>query len=197
VAGENLSGAGNQQERPGVEQWIVGFVDGEGCFSCPVHPNPSMRLGWQVQPCFAVVQGERSAYVLEMIRDFFGCGKLYRNRRRDNHREDLMVYAVFNGNDLRRVIVPFFEANPLRTAKQEEFEKFKLVLELMERRAHLTIDGLRLIAEITQTMNHRKPSRFLESSEAIRQPALFDGRVEDMVPSSWRHGGRGAKFLVG
>jgi hypothetical protein len=197
VAGENLSGAGNQQERPGVEQWIVGFVDGEGCFSCPVHPNPSMRLGWQVQPRFAVVQGERSAYVLEMIRDFFGCGKLYRNRRRDNHREDLMVYAVFNGNDLRRVIVPFFEANPLRTAKQEEFEKFKLVLELMERRAHLTIDGLRLIAEITQTMNHRKPSRFLESSEAIRQPALFDGRVEDMVPSSWRHGGRGAKFLVG
>ena len=37
-----------------------------------------------------------------------------------------------------------------------------------------------------------------ESSEAIRQPALLDDRrVEDMVPSSWRHEGRGAKFLVG
>jgi hypothetical protein len=82
------------------------------------------------------------------------------------------------------VIVPFFEANPLRTAKLEEFNKFKLVLEMMAQKLHLTVDGLRSIAEITQTMNHRKPSLFLESSEAIRQPTLLDGRVEDMVPPS-------------
>jgi hypothetical protein len=25
---DNPSGAGNQQERPGLEQWVVGFVDG-------------------------------------------------------------------------------------------------------------------------------------------------------------------------
>ncbi len=35
---------------------------------------------------------------------------------------------------------------------------------------HLQVDGLARIAEIVQTMNFRKPSRFLESSEAIRQP---------------------------
>jgi len=34
--GDNPSGAGNQQERPGIEQWVVGFVDGEGCFSVSV-----------------------------------------------------------------------------------------------------------------------------------------------------------------
>ncbi len=28
---ENLIGADNQQERSGIEQWVVGFVDGEGC----------------------------------------------------------------------------------------------------------------------------------------------------------------------
>jgi hypothetical protein len=33
MRGDNPSGAGNQQERPGLEQWVVGFVDGEGCFS--------------------------------------------------------------------------------------------------------------------------------------------------------------------
>ena len=175
MAGENPSGAGNQQERPGIEQWIVGFVDGEGCFSLPIHRNPSMRIGWMVPPRFAVVQGERSAHVLYLIRDYFGCGTVYLNRRRDNHREDLLVYGVFNQHDLRSKIVPFFEANSLRTAKLEEVERYKRILEMMEQRLHLTVDGLRRIAEIAQTMNHRKPSRFLESPEAIRQPTLLDG----------------------
>src|SRR2546421_6410752 len=197
MGSDNPTGADNQQERPGFEQWIVGFVDGEGCFSCPIHPSPKMRIGWQVQPRFVVVQGERSAHVLHDLKEFFGCGRLYRNRRRDNHREDLIVYAVFKGSDLRSTIVPFFEAYPLRTAKAEEFGKFTRILKMMDQHLHLNGDGLRQIAEIVQTMNHRKPSRFLESPEAIRQPTLLDTRVEDMVPASWRHEESGAKFLVG
>jgi hypothetical protein len=143
-----------------------------------------MTLGWQVQPRFAVVQGERSVHVLELLQNFFGCGSIYRNRRRDNHKEDLFVYNVFRLEQLCEIIVPFFEANPLRTAKLEDFLKFRQVLLMMRQKSHLTRDGLRQIALITQTMNHRKPSLYLESSEAIRQPTLLDGRVEDMVPSS-------------
>ena len=185
---ENVSGADNQQERPGIEQWVVGFVDGEGCFSCPIYRNRVMTLGWQCQPRFAVVQGERSVRALELLMDHFACGKIYRNGRHDNHREDLLVFNVWKRRDLMKRIVPFFEANPLITAKQEEFLKFREILHMMEHRTHLTFDGLRRIAEIQQTMNHRKPSQFLESSEAIRQPTLLDGGVEDMVPPSWRHG---------
>jgi hypothetical protein len=179
----------NQQERPDLEQWIVGFVDGEGCFSCPIQRNRTMTLGWQAQPRFAVVQGERSVHVLELMQQFLGCGSIYRNRRHDNHKEDLFVFNVFRLEHLTEIIVPFFEANPLRTAKLEDFLKFRQVLLMMKRKAHLARDGLAQIARITETMNHRKPSLFLESSEAIRQPALLDGGVEDMVPSSWRHGG--------
>jgi hypothetical protein len=116
---------------------------------------------------------------------FFGCGSIYRNRRHDNHREDLMVYNVWNRRDLSGIIVPFFEANPLRTAKQQEFIKFARILKMMEHRMHLTHEGLRRIAEIQQTMNHRKPSRFLESSEAIRQPTL---RNEELKRWSRLHG---------
>ena len=176
MAGDDPSGAGNQQERLGIEQWIVGFVDGEGCFSCPIQRNIRMGIGWQVQPRFAVVQSERSVHVLELIQDYLNCGKLYRNRRHDNHREDLISYVVYNGRDLREKIVPFFVANPLRTVKLEEFRKFKQVLEMMDQRMHLSVWGLTQIAEIVQTMNHRNPSRFLESSEATRQPTPIDAR---------------------
>src|ERR671914_262354 len=100
MSSENPIGAGNQQERPGFEQWIVGFVDGEGCFSCPIQRNREMTLGWQCQPRFAVVQGERSVHVLELIKEFFGCGHIHRNRRTDNHKEDLMVFSVWKKDDL-------------------------------------------------------------------------------------------------
>ena len=70
-------------------------------------------------------------------------------------------YYVGRFADLRDVIVPFFQEHQLRTSKQDNFEKFKRVLRLMEERKHLTISGLIEIAEITETMNHRKPSEVL------------------------------------
>ena len=63
--------------------------------------------------------------------------------------------------DLRDVVVPFFQEHQLRTSKSENFEKFTTVFRLMEEREHLTVSGLIQIAEITETMNHRKPSNVL------------------------------------
>ena len=189
MIGDNPTGADDQQERPGIEQWIVGFVDGEGCFSVPIFRNHTCRIGWQVQPSFAVVQGEKSVHVLHELKEFFGCGGVYINRRHDNHKEHLYRYDVRAPGALVNCIIPFFEEHPLKTAKAEDFRKFALVVRMKCEGLHKTVEGLTAIAKIVQTMNIRKPSRFLESSEAIRQPTLLDGRVEDMVLASWRHGG--------
>lgn len=178
MRGDNVPGADNQQERPGFEQWVVGFVDGEGCFSVPIFRNATARLGWQVQPEFAVVQGARSVHVLHELRQFFGCGRVGENRRNDNHRESIFRYSVRSIGDLAERIVPFFEEHPLRTAKRREFDRFATVLDLMRSGRHLRVDGLVQIAGIAQQMNFRKPSRFLESSEAIRQPPRSDVEVK-------------------
>jgi hypothetical protein len=158
---DNVRGAENQQERLWTEGWIVGFVDGEGCFSCPIFQNTPMKMRWQVQPQFVVVQSASSRDVLEDLARFFGCGKVYVNRRYDNHREDLSRYCVSKFADLRDVIVPFFQYNPLRTSKQHNFEKFAQVISLMDQGRHLTVSGVIQIAEIAETMNHRKPSKVL------------------------------------
>ena len=167
---DNPSGGDNQQERPGLEQWIVGFVDGEGCFSISVVRNRTCRLGWQVQHEFSVTQAAPSGAVLEELRAFFGCGSIIENRRSDNHPMPLMRYSVKGRSDLESAIVPFFEQHPLRTAKQVDFEEFRSILHLMQSRRHLELDGLRAIAQATERMNRKQRSRFLESSEAIRQP---------------------------
>ena len=157
---DNVTGADNQQERLRIAEWIVGFVDGEGCFSVPIQRN-SATLGWQVQPQFVVVQGASSLSALELIQDFFRCGRINVNERRDNHREPLYRFVVRRFSDLEEIIVPFFSAHPLRTAKRQNFEKFVEVLELMKQRRHLTPAGLIEVAQIVETMNHCKPSRIL------------------------------------
>lgn len=170
MGSHNPSGAENQQERPDALEWAVGFVDGEGCFSISVVRNRTCRLGWQVQHEFSVVQAAPSRSALEFLRELFGCGTLIENRRHDNHRDTLLRFSVKRRRDLVDVVVPFFEERPLRTAKRHDFERFAQVLQSMEAGEHLEEDGLRRIAQETELMNRRQRSRYLESSEAIRQP---------------------------
>jgi hypothetical protein len=170
MSSDKPTGADNQQERPLTAEWVVGFVDGEGCFSVPIFRNATCRLGWQVQPEFAVVQSERSVNVLQALKAFFGCGVVTVNRRHDNHRQDMWRFGVRRLGDLVGQIIPFFERYPLITAKAGDFVRFAEAVRLMEKGVHLKMDGLQRIASIAQTINRRKPSQLMESSEAIRQP---------------------------
>ncbi len=69
---------GNQQERLITIGWVVGFVDGEGCFSIGLVRQPDRpgrrgyQTGFQVSHNFSVVQGARSLDSLEALREFFG-----------------------------------------------------------------------------------------------------------------------------
>jgi hypothetical protein len=159
---DNPSSAGNQQERPISPEWIVGFVDGEGCFSISLVrqsgglSRKGYKTGWQVAPRFAVAQGARSAAVLHDLKSFFGVGCVYRNRRHDNHKEDLYRYDVSNRFELAEVIVPFFQRNPLRTDKRRDFEQFTRCLELIIAGRHIEREGLVQVLLLMETMNHRK-----------------------------------------
>jgi LAGLIDADG endonuclease len=138
----------------------------------------TIRLGWQVQPTFTVVQGERSVGALHRLERFFRYGQVGRHVRRDNHHEPMCRYTVRRLWDLSVLIVPFFEEDPLVTAKADDFEKFVTVVRMVNRRLHLDVEGTVHIAEIGQTMNRRQPSRYLESSEATRRPSRVDNEMK-------------------
>jgi hypothetical protein len=162
--GDNVSGAENQQERLSeFRGWVIGFVDGEGCFSIGF-VRQSDRVGrkgyttgYQVSHDFVVTQGASSVGCLHDLCEFFGVGKVYVNRRSDNHRENLHRYVVCRRQDLLECIIPFFREYPLRTAKRLDFEKFASCVERVAAGHHKTHHGLAEIVEIVQTMNRRKP----------------------------------------
>jgi len=165
---KNAISAGNQQERLEVAQWIVGFTDGEGCFSISVIKNHTTRFGIQIFPEFVLTQGAKSVYVLEMIHNFFGCGRVFVNKRNDNHNEHLYRYCVRSLKDLNEVIIPFFERNKLKTEKINDFNVFCKVIKMMLKKEHLTEIGKNKIITLAETTN-RKKKRRRESSETTRQ----------------------------
>ena len=127
--------------------WVVGFVDGEGCFFVGVNGHPEMTSGFQVLPEFTVVQHERDVQLLYALKQFFGCGVV-----RVNH-EDRMAYRVRKLAHLKERIIPFFETHPLKSKKWVDFLKFKKTLLLMDRGEHLTPDGIERIKAIASSMN--------------------------------------------
>ena len=162
--GDNVTSAENQQERLiEFRGWVVGFVDGEGCFSIGFVRQPDRtnrrgyKTGYQVSHRFTVTQGMKSVSCLERLQSFFGVGRIYVNRRHDNHRENLAQFIIERRTDLTAVVIPFFRSFPMLSSKQRDFEKFATCVELVEAGRHLTPEGLIEIAEITQTMNHQKP----------------------------------------
>ena len=161
VASKNVLSADNQQERPDA-CWIVGFVDGEGCFHVSINKVEGMKLGWQVLPEFRIVQHKRDEQVLHRIKEVLDCGNVVVNH---GDRKELRIRGMKNLNK----VVKFFGTHKLQTTKKRNFELFAKIISMMNERKHLTKEGLDKIAEISSEMNRKVKRRYLESSETIRQ----------------------------
>jgi hypothetical protein len=158
-----VTGAENQQERLiEFRGWVIGFVDGEGCFSIGFvrqHDRPGRRgyrTGFQVSHEFAVTQGASGVACLKSLREYFGVGEIIPNKRYDNHREHMFRYVVRRRSDLLEAVIPFFRRYPMRSPKQQNFQKFARCVELISIGRHKSAEGLIEIAEIAQTMNRKK-----------------------------------------
>jgi len=137
------------QPHPGrlEAQWVVGFVDGEGCFFVGINRHPEMTSGFQVLPEFTVVQHQRDVQLLHALKQFFGCGVVRRNHA------ERMAYRVRGLDHLNEKIVPFFEQHPLKSKKRVDFLKFRKILQLMNKGEHLASEGLVKIRGVAATMN--------------------------------------------
>ena len=144
--------------------WVVGFVDGEGCFHVSINRHREMTVGFQVLPEFVVVQHERDRQVLMALKRFFGFGVV-----RSNH-ADRLCFRVRKLESLGQVC-DFFLQHPLKTKKNTDFLKFRDVVRLISLQRHLVREGLLEIIAITVEMN----STNRPALETIKQELLAVG----------------------
>ncbi|MEY3370770.1 MAG: hypothetical protein RLZZ361_1440 [Cyanobacteriota bacterium] len=141
-------------------QWITGFVDGEGCFYIGINKHDEMTSGYQILPEFTVVQHKRDVQILYALKSYFQCGVV-----RTNH-EDRMAFRVRSIKHLTERIIPFFEKHKLKTKKQQDFISFRKVLLKINRKEHLTSEGIEEIKQIASKMNTGKVFSTLRKIES-------------------------------
>ena len=87
--------------------------------------------------------------MLERIKAQFGVGVI-------SLTENSCSYRVYSLKDLINVIIPYFEQYPLVSQKKADFANslFKSIVEIMDKRKHLTNEGLQQIVNIKASMNN-------------------------------------------
>lgn len=181
VLGDKVMSAGNQQERPTrarLDPWyITGFVEGEGTFYVACYSDAKMKTGIKVIPELHISRSHLRREALEAIRNYFHCGYLKPNHKR-NPKDTTWVLVVRNRDDLLTKIIPFFERYPFLSRKRESFQTFAQIVRLMNNGVHRTATGATKILRLAQSMNgggiyrwkyKNRLEHALESSETVRQ----------------------------
>jgi len=163
MGSKNASSADNQQATIS-DEYLAGFVDGEGCFYVGFSRRSDLPLGWQVITEFHLSQNLQGKNVLEAFCDRLDCGYLKPNHPK-SLKDKSLVLIIKERKDLREKLIPFFERHPLYSGKKQDFEIFKKVLEIVEKRNHLTKEGLSKI--INLVFDRKRNSRKRYSKEAI------------------------------
>jgi hypothetical protein len=102
--------------------------------------------------------------LLNRIQSFFGVGTI-RVRKQNNQ----VIYSVKSIKDLTNCIIPHFIKYPLLSQKRGDFELFKMVVELMNAKEHLTTEGLRRILAIRPSMNKGLTAVLVEALQILLQ----------------------------
>lgn len=133
-----------------INPWILtGFTDAvrSGCFNLSIVRNKKYKAGWAVLPRFQITLHEKDKTLLEQIKDLFSVGQIY---LQSSHNSSL--FQVHSVKDLAKII-SHFDRYPLKTKKRVDYELFKRALELVNRKEHLTEEGLAKIVSIKASMN--------------------------------------------
>jgi len=147
---KNVQYADNQQVTKGrriSDEYLAGFVDGEGCFYVGFSKRDDLPLKWQVITEFHLSQNPGGKNILELFQERLGCGYIKPNHPK-NPKDKSWVLIVKDRGDLREKLIPFFTKHTLHSQKKDDFLVFAQVLEIINSREHLTREGFEKIVKL-------------------------------------------------
>lgn len=128
--------------------WIVGFTEGEGCFSIRITKSSTAKTGWQVQLRYNITQHSIDKVFMNSLVKFWGCGKVFLR-----FRENKVDFQILKLKDLSDIVIPLFKNMPLQGAKSKDFADFCKAVDIMKVKGHLTNEGLDQLRKLKVGMN--------------------------------------------
>lgn len=141
-----------------INPWyIVGFVDGEGCFSITLSKHKTKKTGYDPRLCFEIELRGDDRPILETIKSYFGVGDIFELKYERYGWKPHVKYAVRKHHDVLYVIIPFFKKYRLLGKKGKDFDLFCQAAELFKKKEHLTISGVEKMFKLREFMNDNRP----------------------------------------
>ena len=155
--------------------WVTGFTDAEGSFILTITKKTKLNVGWAVRLIFTIGLHEKDLPILQSLKNLFTVGSIIKLG------EKTFVYRVESQNDVITIIY-HFDKFKLVTQKAVDYELWKQVFQLMERREHLTMEGLHKILAIKASMNWGLSDKLkLEFTNIlpVERPKLINIKIQD------------------
>lgn len=137
--------------------YIVGFVEGEGCFAITISRHKTKRLRKDARLIFEIELRGDDRQILERLKYTWGCGLLFDLKYPRYGWKPHVKYAVKSHRDIFRIVIPFFKKYPLQGKKRKDFEDFCKAAELIKEKRHLMKEGIEELGKIREFMNERRP----------------------------------------
>jgi hypothetical protein len=141
-----------------LQPWyIVGLVDGEGCFAITISKHKTKKLGLDARLIFEIELRGDDREVLERLQYTWKCGSLFNLNYERYGWKPHVKYAIKSHKDLFKTVIPFFKRYPLQGKKKKDFVDFCKAAEVVKQKRHLTEQGIKELEEIRRFMNDRRP----------------------------------------
>nr|ATI20347.1 LAGLIDADG endonuclease [Juglanconis sp.] len=127
-----------------------------------IRENPGCNLGWAVVAAFQISLHVKDKAILNEIEAFFG--GIGQNKQGKNK----WTFVVSSLNEIKK-IVEHFDIYPLITQKYGDYLLFREAVTLIQRKEHLTLEGLEKIVAIKASMNLGLSKKLQEAFPNINQ----------------------------
>lgn len=156
-----------------INPWfITGFSDAEASFIISMYKDDNSKMKWRVTPNFSIHIHIKDIAILESIRYTLGVGKVRKNS------SSSAVFRVDNIQELQ-VIVDHFNKYPIISAKVSDFLLFKNCYDLIQKKQHLTPEGLEKIVALKCNLNKGLTDDLMKAfpniKPVVRPQYIFNG----------------------
>ena len=129
--------------------YVSGFCDADSSFTVSVLRKSNMKTGWGVLARLIITLHKKDVDLLYQIQSCLGgVGTI---TLRNN--SDVVDFVVMSVGDLVNKVIPFFLKYPLITRKRADFIIFSQIVEILNKKEHLTLEGIQKIVNLKAFMN--------------------------------------------
>ena len=146
------------------KNWLLGFVEGEGCFSIRLSKKNDYRTGVYFSPAFGLGLTIEDKKVIYEIKKFLGFGTIdvINNKKQralgKNYRDVIRILVVGIKNCIK--IRDLLKDLEWHTKKRKDFECWSKAIDIMKNKGNLTLKGIKEICDLREKMNQQlQPKR--------------------------------------